>query len=257
MLKGLNIPESPEVFHRTGQAFGAFLKAMSDFPPERLHEVIPNFHNTRSRYQDLEAAIAKDPVGRVAQVTAEIEFVRARIDLFKRISEPLEQGSIPLRIGHNDCNLNNILYDNATNIPVAIVDLDTVMPSSPLYDFGDAMRIGTNTARDDEKDLSKVQCDLNLYEQYARGWLESCGEMLTPKERELLPYAALVITSEDGIRFLMDHINGDTYYYIFYLGQNLDRARTQFALLADMERKFPQIRAILDNIFKELPSSNP
>ena len=242
-----DIPENPEVFHSTGQAFGAFLMAMSDFPPERLHEVIPNFHDTWSRYQDLEASIAKDPVGRVAQVASEIEFVRARTDLFKRISIPLAQGDIPRRIGHNDCNLNNILFDDTTNLPVAIVDLDTVMPSSPLYDFGDSMRIGTNTARDDEKDLSKVGCDLNLYKQYASGWLESCGGMLTPKERELLPYAALVITAEDGIRFLMDYINGDTYYYIFYLGQNLDRARTQFALLADMEKKLPQIREILDN----------
>ncbi len=246
-----DIPENPQVFHQAGAAFGAFLQAMSDFPPERLHEVIPNFHNTWSRYEDLEKAIAADPVGRVAQVADEIAFVRARKDLFKKISVPLENGEIPRRIGHNDCNLNNILFDNATNLPVAIVDLDTVMPSSPLYDFGDSMRIGTNTAKDDEKDLSKVKCDLGLYEQYARGWLASCGKMLTPKERELLPYAALVITAEDGIRFLMDHINGDTYYYIFYLGQNLDRARTQFALLADMERKLPKIRDILDRIFKE------
>ena len=250
-IHSYDIPENPQVFYQSGVAFGAFLQAMSDFPPERLHEVIPNFHNTWSRYEDLERAIANDPVGRVAQVTAEIEFVRARKELFQKISLPLQNGDLPWRIGHNDCNLNNILFDNATNLPVAIVDLDTVMPSSPLYDFGDSMRIGTNTAKDDEKDLSKVSCDLNLYEQYARGWLKSCGKMLTPKERELLPYAALVITSEDGIRFLMDHINGDTYYYIFYLGQNLDRARTQFALLADMERKLPEIQAILNKLFKE------
>ncbi|MBQ6470513.1 MAG: polysaccharide biosynthesis protein [Victivallales bacterium] len=251
-IHSYDIPENPQVFYQSGVAFGAFLQAMSDFPPERLHEVIPNFHNTWSRYEDLERAIASDPVGRVAQVSDEIEFVRKRKELFQRISIPLQKGEIPWRIGHNDCNLNNILFDNATNLPVAIVDLDTVMPSSPLYDFGDSMRIGTNTAKDDEKDLSKVSCDLNLYEQYARGWLESCGKMLTPKERELLPYASLVITSEDGIRFLMDHINGDTYYYIFYLGQNLDRARTQFALLADMERKLPEIQAILNRLFRQL-----
>ncbi len=243
-----DIPENPEVFYHSGVAFGSFLQAMADFPPERLHEVIPNFHNTWSRYQDLEKAIAADPVGRVASVQKEIEFVRAHQELFKTISESLQKGEIPTRIGHNDCNLNNILFDDATNLPVAIIDLDTVMPSSPLYDFGDSMRIGTNTAKDDEKDLSKVSCDLKLYEQYARGWLQACGKMLTPRERELLPYAALVITSEDGIRFLMDHINGDTYYYIFYLGQNLDRARTQLALLADMERKLPEIKAILNKL---------
>ncbi len=246
-----DIPENPEVFRQAGAAFGAFLQAMTDFPPERLHEVIPNFHDTWSRYQDLERAIERDAVGRVAQVAPEIEFVRARTDLFKKISEPLEKGEIPRRIGHNDCNLNNILFDDKTNLPVAIVDLDTVMPSSPLYDFGDSMRIGTNTARDDEKDLSKVSCDLSLYEQYAAGWLASCGGMLTPKELELLPCAALVITAEDGIRFLMDHISGDTYYYIFYLGQNLDRARTQFALLADMEKKLPQMQNIILKIRNE------
>lgn len=250
-IHSYDIPENPEVFYHSGVAFGAFLQAMSSFPPAKIHEVIPNFHNTWSRYQDLEKAIAADPVGRVAEVRREIDFVRARRELFRKISEPLQAGELPLRIGHNDCNLNNILFDNRTNLPVAIVDLDTVMPSSPLYDFGDSMRIGTNTARDDEKDLSKVSCDLNLYEHYARGWLQSCGKMLTARERELLPYAALVITSEDGIRFLMDHINGDTYYYIYYLGQNLDRARTQFKLLEDMEKKLPEIQAILDKLYEK------
>ena len=137
-------------------------------------------------------------------------------------------------------------------MPVAIIDLDTVMPSSPLYDFGDSMRIGTNTAKDDEKDLSKVSCDLDLYERYARGYLEACGDVLTRKELELLPYAALIITVEDGIRFLMDHINGDTYYNIYYPGQNLDRARTQLKLVADMETKLPQIRQILQKIYDDL-----
>ena len=137
-------------------------------------------------------------------------------------------------------------------MPVAIIDLDTVMPSSPLYDFGDSMRIGTNTAKDDEKDLSKVSCDLKLYEKYAQGYLEACGDVLTKEELELLPFAALIITVEDGIRFLMDHINGDTYYNIYYPGQNLDRARTQLKLVEDMETKLPQIRQILQKIYDDL-----
>lgn len=247
-----DIPESPEVFRSSGEAFGSFLKAMSDYPAEKLHDVIPNFHNTWSRYQDLLKAIEKDPVGRAAQVRPEIEFIKKHEWLFSMIVEALQKGEIPLRVGHNDCNLNNVLFDNETNLPVAVVDLDTTMPSTPLYDFGDSIRIGTNTAKDDEKDLSKVSCDLNLFREYAAGWLSACGDMLTAKERELLPYAALVITSEDGIRFLMDHINGDTYYYIYYTGQNLDRARTQFALLADMEKKLPEIKRILLSIFAEL-----
>ena len=126
------------------------------------------------------------------------------------------------------------------------------MPSTPLYDFGDSIRIGTNTAKDDEKDLSKVSCDLNLYERYARGYLEACGKMLTKEELRLLPYAALIITSEDGIRFLMDHINGDTYYNIYYPGQNLDRARTQLKLVEDMEKKMPEINEIFKKIYMDL-----
>ena len=248
----LDIPDSPETFYQAGNAFGKFMKEMADVDAGEIHEVIPNFHNTMSRYRDLEKAIARDPKGRVNQVTAEIEFVRARADRYSMISDALESGRIPTRICHNDCNLNNILFDNETHLPVAIIDLDTVMPSSALYDYGDSMRIGTNTAKDDEKDLSKVSCDLNLYERYARGYLTACGDVLTQEELELLPYAALIITSEDGIRFLMDHIDGDTYYNIYYPGQNLDRSRTQLKLVEDMEKKLPQIKQILRKIYAEL-----
>ena len=248
----LDIPDSPQTFYYAGRAFGKFVKEMADVDINDVAVVIPNFHNTRSRYNDLEAAISKDPKGRVKDVQKEISFLRARADNFGLITDALESGKIPLRICHNDCNLNNILFDKETHLPVAIIDLDTVMPSSPLYDYGDSMRIGTNTATDDEKDLSKVSCDINLYERYARGYLEEAGSMLTQEELELLPYASLVITSEDGIRFLMDHINGDTYYNIYYPGQNLDRSRTQLALLEDMERKLPQIVGILRAIYNDL-----
>ena len=248
----LDIPDSPETFYYAGRAFGKFVKEMSDVSVEDVRVVIPNFHNTRSRYEALERVIAKDPKQRARDVQKEIQFVRDRAGCYGVITDALESGIIPTRICHNDCNLNNILFDNQTHQPVAIIDLDTVMPSSPLYDYGDSMRIGTNTATDDEKDLSKVSCDLNLYEQYARGYLEECGKMLTKEELRLLPLASLVITSEDGIRFLMDHIDGDTYYNIFYPGQNLDRSRTQLALLADMERKLPQIVEILQKLYNEL-----
>ena len=248
----LDIPDRPETFYHAGNAFGRFMKEMADVDVADIKEVIPNFHNTMSRYRDLEKSIAQDPKGRVKDVQREIEFVRARADKYGMISDALESGKIPTRICHNDCNLNNILFDNETHLPVAIIDLDTVMPSSPLYDYGDSMRIGTNTATDDEKDLSKVSCDLNLYEQYARGYLEACGDVLTTEELELLPYASLIITSEDGIRFLMDHIDGDTYYNIYYPGQNLDRSRTQLKLVEDMEKKLPEIKNILRKIYAEL-----
>ncbi len=248
----LDIPDSPETFYQAGISFGLFLKEMSDLDVNDFKEVIPNFHHTLSRYRDLEDAIKKDAKGRVKTVQPEIDFIRARADRFDIISTALEGGKIPTRICHNDCNLNNILFDNETHLPVAIIDLDTVMPSSPLYDFGDSMRIGTNTANDDEKDLSKVSCDLHLFRQYARGYLESCGDVLVPEELELLPYAALIVTAEDGIRFLMDYINGDTYYNIYYPGQNLDRSRTQLKLLSDMEKKFPEMKKILQEIYDEL-----
>lgn len=247
----LDIPENPRIFYYSGVSFGRFVKAMRTVDVGSVKEVITNFHNTMSRYKALEEAISLDAVGRVTYIASEIEFIRARTQLFGKISDALEKGLIPTRVCHNDCNLNNILFDKDTNLPVAIIDLDTVMPSSPLYDFGDSMRIGTNTAKDDEKDLTKVSCNLNLYEAYAKGYLEACGDILTRAELELLPYAALIITAEDGIRFLMDHINGDTYYHIDYEGQNLDRARTQLKLLGDMETKLPEIRRILQKIFDE------
>ena len=247
----LDIPDNADVFYYAGVSFGNFVKVMDSVDATKVKEVIPNFHNTKSRYDDLESAISRDVKNRVAGVTKEIEFIRERTDLFGKITDALEGGIIPTRICHNDCNLNNILFDDKTNMPVAIIDLDTVMPSSPLYDFGDSMRIGTNTAKDDEKDLIKVSCNLILYEAYARGYLEACGDLLTKDELELLPFASLIITAEDGIRFLMDHINGDIYYHIAYDGQNLDRARTQLKLLEDMESKLPEIRAILQKIYDE------
>ena len=247
----LDIPENAQVFYYAGVSFGRFIKAMSSVDSKNIKEVIPNFHNTLSRFRDLEKAISLNQQNRVEGVKEEIEFVRARTEMFGKITKALESGVIPTRICHNDSNLNNILFDNETNLPVAIIDLDTVMSSSPLYDFGDSMRIGTNTAKDDEKDLSKVSCSLTLYEAYARGYLEACGDILTREELELLPLSSLIITAEDGIRFLMDHINGDTYYHIDYDGQNLDRARTQFRLLEDMEKKLPEIKMILQKIYDE------
>ena len=247
-----DLPDSPETFYHAGVAFGTFLKKMSDVDPSQVHTVIPNFHNTKSRYEDLESAIAKDSTGRVRQVAREIAFVRARADKYGLISDALEKGEIPIRVCHNDTNLNNILFDKKTHLPVAIIDMDTVMPSSPLYDFGDSMRIGTNTAKDDEKDLSKVSCNLELYQQYARGYLTACGDVLTQRELELLPYAALIITSEDGIRFLMDYIQGDIYYNIYYPDQNLDRARTQLKLVEDMELKLEKIKQIHRDIYAQL-----
>jgi len=248
----LDLPDSPETFFHAGNAFGKFLKEMSDVDVSQVKEVIPNFHNTLSRYRDLEKAILADTKNRVKNVADEIEFIRANATWYGKITDALESGEIPTRVCHNDCNLNNILFDNETRLPVAVIDLDTVMPASPLYDFGDSMRIGTNTAKDDEKDLSKVSCNLHLYEQYARGYLAACGDILTRQELELMPYAAMIITVEDGIRFLTDYLMGDIYFNIYYPEQNLDRSRTQLKLVEDMETKLPEIKEILKKIYAEL-----
>ena len=247
----LDIPDSPETFRQAGVAFGTFLKAMSDVDPVYISTVIPDFHDTPKRFAALEAAVAADVKGRVEKVAPEIAFYRMRSEAFGIIADALAEGRIPTRICHNDCNLNNILFDDSSHLPVAIIDLDTVMPSSPLYDYGDSMRIGTNTAKDDEKDLSLVRFDLSLYEKYAHGYLSACGKMLTKEELELLPFSSLIITAEDGIRFLTDHIQGDTYYNIFYTGQNLDRCRTQLKLLSEMEKSLPDIVRILNRLYAE------
>ena len=248
----MNTAENKESFYYAGQAFGKFLVAVSDLDASDIKAVIPAFHNTYSYYLELEDAVARDSEDRVKECEYEIGFIRERSQFLSLITNALESGRIPRRICHNDTNLNNILFSKDKHLPVAIIDLDTVMATTPLFDFGDSMRIGTNKAEDDEKDLSKVSCDLELYEAYARGYLEACGSILTKSELELLPYAALVISSEDGIRFLMDHLRGDTYYNIFYPGQNLDRCRTQLALVKDMESKLPEIIAIHEKIYSEL-----
>lgn len=248
----MDIPENPEVFYLSGKSFGKFICDISDIDPQKISITIPNFHNTYSRYLDLEKAIREDCAERVHEVLPEIDFIRKRTGMMKMISSALDEGRIPTRITHNDTNLNNILFDKDTDMPVAIIDLDTVMPSSLLYDYGDSLRIGTNTACDDERDLSRVSCDLNLYEQYTRGFLEGCGEIMTKEELELLPWASRIITIEDGIRFLADYINGDTYYIIHRAKQNLDRARTQLKLLADMEAKAAEIEKITLKTRKEL-----
>ena len=247
----LDIPDSPKTFYWAGRAFGRFVREMADIDASELGTVIPDFHNTKKRYGALEASVDRDPKGRAAQVQKEIAFYRERANSFGVIADALDLGRIPWRICHNDCNLNNILFDKTSHLPAAIIDLDTVMPGSPLYDFGDSIRIGTNTATDDEKDLSRVTFSVDLFEQYAKGYLEEFGSFMTKAELELLPLAPLVITSEDGIRFLADHIDGDTYYNIYYPGQNLDRCRTQLTLLADMERRLPDIVRVLSRIYAE------
>ncbi len=237
--------ENPEHFYYTGKAFGNFQKLLADFPADTLTDTIPNFHNTVSRYVDFESQIIANRSGRANQAIEEIAFARKYKWLSEQLYPLIAKGELPLRVTHNDTKLNNVLLDKKTGKPVCVIDLDTVMPGLSLYDYGDSMRFGTNPAAEDEKDLSKVYSDMLLFEKYTQGFLEECGNLLTPKEIELLPISALVITYECGIRFLADFVDGDRYFHISRPEHNLDRARTQFKLVADMEAKLPEMKSIV------------
>lgn len=238
--------ESPRVFFNAGAAFGKFQGMLSDFPGASLHETIPDFHNTAKRYEAFEKAVSDDLSGRADAVREQIDFVRARKDECGLLVELTEQGELPVRVTHNDTKLNNILFDTKTDVGICVVDLDTVMPGLSLYDFGDSIRFGANTAAEDETDLSKVSLDLNLYENYVNGYLSTAFNGLTEKEIELLPFSAKLMTYECGMRFLTDYLNGDTYFRIDYPEHNRIRCLTQFALVADIEKKFEDMRAITD-----------
>lgn len=229
--------ESEEMFRKVGAAFGGFQRDLADFDASVLCETIKNFHNTESRLADLYKAIKENNAGRADSVKAEIEFVRSRADVCSLIVSKIRSGDIPLRVTHNDTKLNNIMIDNESGEGICILDLDTVMPGSALYDFGDSIRFGASSAAEDETDLSKVYMREDMFGAFADGFLSAVGSSLTDNEIKMLPLGAVVITLETGIRFLTDYLNGDTYFKISYSEHNLDRARNQFKLVADMEKK--------------------
>ena len=240
--------EKPEHFYLSGIAFGEFANFLSDFDASKLSETIKNFHNTVSRYNDFEQAILDNKSNRANQVCDEIAFVRERKNFTAMFVDRLNDGSLPLRVTHNDTKLNNVLFDSKTETPTAVIDLDTVMPGSFLYDFGDAIRSGATHAAEDEKNLDLVDFDLELYKAFAKGYLEQCGSSLTDVEIELLPYASIMLTLECGIRFLTDHLNGDTYFKISREGHNLDRCRTQFKLVSEMEKNLGEMKKIINSL---------
>lgn len=242
----LEMVEGPEDFYDSAVAFGNFQKMLADYPAEKLHETIPNFHNTPSRFRDFQKAVEEDKMGRAALAREEIEFALAREKDTAVLLDLLQEGKLPLRVTHNDTKLNNILFDEETKEALCIIDLDTVMPGLSHYDFGDSIRFGASTGAEDEKDLSKVEMDLNLFEAFTKGFLEGCGGSLTEKEIEMLPMGAKLMTYECGIRFLADFLEGDVYFKIHREGHNLDRARTQFKLVADMEKKWDEMAAIVE-----------
>ena len=230
--------EKPEDFYETALAFGNFQRLLAEFPAETLHETIPNFHNTAARFDALERSVKADACGRAAGVQPEIAFAMARRGEAGTLVRMQRDGLLPLRVTHNDTKLNNVMLDAETGRGLCVVDLDTVMPGLAVNDFGDSIRFGASTADEDERDLSKVEMDLGLFEIFAKGFLEGCGGSLTENEIRALPMAAKLMTLECGVRFLTDYLEGDRYFRIRREGQNLDRARTQFKLVADMEKKW-------------------
>ena len=243
-------PESPEVFYESAVAFGEFQNMLSDFPAETLCETIPRFHDTPDRYLNFRKAVEEDRAGRVSSVRGEIEFALEREPFADTLTGLLREGRLPLRVTHNDTKLSNVLLDSRTKKAVCVIDLDTVMPGLTAYDFGDAIRFGCSTAPEDEKDLSKVSLDLNLYRVFARGFLRACPN-LTEEERSSLPYGARMLTLENSIRFLGDYLDGDVYYHTDYPEHNLVRARTHFKLISEMEKHWEEMLAIVE----ETPSA--
>ncbi len=238
--------KNKEDFYRCAIAFGQFQGMLADYPAEKLHETIANFHNTPVRYENLMRAAEADVCGRLKEVTAELEFAKARKDFCDILEDAHARGTLPLHVTHNDTKLNNILFDEKTSEPVCVIDLDTVMPGYSVNDFGDSIRFGANTANEAETDFSRVKLDLELFEAYTKGFLEGCNGSLTKEEIKLLPIGAVMMTLECGMRFLTDYLEGDVYFKIHKPTHNIDRCRNQFALVADMEKKMDDMNAIIE-----------
>ncbi len=235
----------PCIHYKSAVAFGRFFNQLSDYPAESLYETIPDFHNTEKRMADFKKAVEADFMDRAAEMKSEIEFALSKAPLCSFIKEGMESGAFRVCVTHNDTKLGNVLMDEKTGDGVCIIDLDNVMPGSVLYDFGDAVRCGASSAPEDETDLSLVNFELDFFEMYVRGFVEELKDSLTKEEILSLPMGAYLMTLETGIRFLGDYLNGDVYYQIKYPEHNRDRARNQLKLIADMDRKMPEMEKIV------------
>ncbi|MGM9636393.1 MAG: phosphotransferase enzyme family protein [Eubacteriales bacterium] len=246
---------SPGLLYEAARGFGTFQSMLADFPADQLVETIPNFHNTRSRFENLRAAVKADAVGRAEAVSDEIAFAYSHEKDVDVVLNAIADGRIPLRVTHNDTKLNNVLLDIHTGKAVCVLDLDTVMPGSLLYDYGDALRFGASTAAEDERDLNLVHFDLSNFEAFTKGFLEGIGGNITPCEQELLPFSIRLLTLECGMRFLTDYLEGDTYFKTSRRDQNLDRCRTQFKLVREIEGYEDQMKKLIEKIKFDLASS--
>lgn len=245
-----SIATDPKQLYYAAKSFGKFQNMLNDFPAEDLFETIPEFHNTRSRFNQLLKAIEENRAGRLDEVKEEVEYALSQEYIVDEIINGIEDGSIPVRVTHNDTKINNILFDAKTDKGLCVIDLDTVMPGSLLYDYGDALRAGATTGAEDEKDLSLIWFDMAAYKEFSKGYLEEMLSVMTEKEIELLPLSAKILTYECGIRFLADYLNGDVYFKTSRPEHNLDRARTQFKLCRDMDNKRDEMKSIIRTLIK-------
>jgi len=238
--------KSPRQAFQAARAFGQFQEQLADLPAPRLHDTIPNFHHTRSRFDALRLAIERDARNRAAGVKADIEFALRHEPLVDVLLDLQARGLLPERVTHNDCKLGNVILDDATGEGLCVIDLDTVMPGLSLYDFGDLCRTATCPTAEDERDLSKVEASMEMFQALVSGYLASAGAFLNTAEKDHLVFCAKLITFEMGIRFLADHLAGDIYYKIHRPGQSADRARVQFKLIESFERNEEAMRRIVD-----------
>jgi hypothetical protein len=245
--RSYDIVENTSLAYEGGKAFGHFHAMTSGMDASGLHEVLPDFHNIATRLKSFRDILDRDPANRAAGASAEIAFVNEREKEMHRILDLLRTGKVPVRVTHNDTKFNNILF-NAEGRAICIIDLDTIMPGTILYDFGDAIRTGANTGAEDEADLSKVDLDLSLFEAYSRGYMEVARDFLLPGEIDNLPFSTRYMTFLIGLRFLTDHVDGDHYYRIHFPGHNLQRARAQFRLVSRIEKKLPEMEKIIDKL---------
>lgn len=239
-------------FYEVGKAVGRFQNQLIDFPIEELAITIPDFHHTPKRYQFFLGIAEADRFERGLDVYNEILFVNRRRNAMGKIIDLLESGVIPYRVTHNDTKLNNVMLDEETDEAICLIDMDTVMPGSILFDYGDAIRIGASTAVEDEKDLSKISINLDLFKNFTKGFLEEAGHLLVKEELELLVESVRIITLELGMRFLTDYLDGDRYFRVHYDTHNLVRAKAQFQLVRDLEDKAEQMNQIVKDILEDL-----
>ena len=242
-----DIIKDEKMAYNAAKAFGEFQKSLTSLPTTKLNVTIPDFHNTPKRYKDFEKVISKDPLSRAKDLRNEIEFILDHKKYAGKLYDLHRKGELPERICHYDTKLNNVMIDDITKEGICVIDLDTVMPGFTAFDFGDLIRTGTSPAAEDELDTSKVNMQMNMFTSIANGYLSSAENFLTKTEKDNLVFGGLIITLENALRFLMDYLQGDIYFKTHRTNQNLDRCRTQIALVKSIEKQFDKMNNIIEN----------